>query len=178
MVPGGATSVLDSPVYRSSKWMSIPVWLLVSSVTLLGSSQLLHIYMGYADSQRLPILLLMVFVILPASCYAWILMGVHIRSETIYYNSGYRHGSRLVTWMFTPKASQLMMLTAAFCPLGIIMFTLLDVLDIQWPSLGAPSRLWAMYLLNGCFGGIAAYFSESIGINLILFAKLRFGRKR
>ncbi|KAH8749242.1 hypothetical protein F5883DRAFT_695256 [Diaporthe sp. PMI_573] len=38
VVPGGATSVLDSPVHRPIKWMSIQVWLLVITVTLLGSS--------------------------------------------------------------------------------------------------------------------------------------------
>ncbi|KAG6354569.1 hypothetical protein INS49_004587 [Diaporthe citri] len=132
--PDGATSVLDSPEYRSSKWMSIAVWLLVVTVTLLASAQIVYVYVGFSGPERLPILLSTALDILPASCYAWALMGLSIRSQAAHYASGYRHGSRFITWITTPNASQLMMFTAVFSPIGVIMLTLLDVLGSQNPS--------------------------------------------
>lgn len=117
--PDSATTVLDSPEYRSSKWMSIAVWLLVTTVTLLASAQLIYIYVGFSDPERLPTLFFATLMTLPASCYARALMGLHIWSETAHFKSGYRHGSRFITWITTPNASHLMMLTAAFGPLGV-----------------------------------------------------------
>lgn len=175
--PDGATAVLDSPEYRSSKWMFIAVWLLVSTVTLLASAKLIYIYVGFSDPQRLPTLLFATLMTLPASCYAWAPMGLHIWSETAYFKSGYRHGSRFITWITTPNASHLMMLTAAFGPLGVFLLTLLDVLASQNPSpLGTPGRQWAWYLFLGSYWAIVTYFLESIMINLIVLIKRRWRR--
>lgn len=175
--PDGATTVLDSPEYRSSKWMSIAVWLLVTTVTLLASAQLIYIYFGFSDPERLPTLLFTTLMTLPASCYAWALMGLSIWSEAAYFKSGYRHGSRFITWITTPNASHLMMLTAAFGPLGIFVLTLLDVLASQRPSpLGTPGRQWAWYLFLGSYWAIVSYFLESIMINLIILIKRRWRR--
>lgn len=170
--PDGATSILDSPEYRSSKWMSIAVWLLVVTVTLLASAQIIYIYVGYSDRQRLPILVYAALDTLPASCYAWALMGLSIRSATAHYASGYRHGSRFIKWITTPNASQLMMVTAVFSPIGVILLTLLDVLGSQRPSpLGTPGRQWALYLFLGSHWAIVSYFLESIMINFIMLMK-------
>lgn len=175
--PVGATSILDSLEYRSSKWMSIAVWLLVITVTLHAASQLIYIYVGHSEPERLSLLVFVALATLPASCYAWALMGLSIWSETSHYNLGYRHGSRLIKLLTTPNASQFMMLTAFLGPLGVILLTLLEVLAYQRPSLDLPSRKWAWYLLFGCYGAITAYFTESIEINLIVLTKSRFRRQ-
>lgn len=177
MSSGSATSVLDNPDFRSSRLMSISVWVLVITVTLLASAQLLYIHVGYSDPHRLKTLLLVALVNLPASCYAWALVGLYVWNETSYHNFGHDHLPRLIRWQFTPKASHMMMLYGAFGPIGIIVLTLLEVHAWQRPWLGPPNRNWAWWLLLGSYGAISTYFAENIMINLMMFVKVRFRRQ-
>lgn len=173
IAPDGATSLLDSPEHRSSTWMSIAVWFLVATVTLLASAELVYIYGGYSDFQRLSILLMLVFGTLPAYCYPLVLVGLSTRSETAHYASGYRHGSRFITWI--SKASRLTMMTATLGPLVVIVFTLLDILA---PSpLGTPDRPWASYLFFGSYWAIGLYLIESTVINFIVLIKRKLRRQ-
>lgn len=164
------TAILDSPEYRSSKWMSIAVWLLVISVTLLASTQLAYTYVGFSLSGTVPALLPLALGALPISCYAWALMGLHMRSEATHHASGYRHCSRFIKWTTKPSASQFMIFTAAFCPLGILILMVLDVLGSQNPlSRGSPGRDRVFYLFDGSFWAIVGYFFESIYVNFVMW---------
>lgn len=166
----GATAILDSLEYRSSKWMSIAVWLLVISVTLLASTQLIYTYVGFSLLATLTTLLPIALVALPFACYAWALTGLHIRSEATQRSSGYRHGSRFIKWTTMPSAAQFMKFTAALCPLGIIILTVLDVLGAQGPlPRTMPGRDWALYLFQGSFWAIVEYFLEIVYINFVMW---------
>lgn len=172
----GATNILDSQEYRSSKWMSIATWFLVVTVTLLASAELIYIYGGYSDFRRLSILLMVVFGTLPAYCYPWVLIGLSIRSETASYASGYHHGSRFITWI--SKTSHLMMMTLALGPHGHIVSTLIDVVAPQRPSLiGTPYRPWARHVFFGSYWAIVLYLIESVMINFITLMQSRLRRQ-
>lgn len=166
--PNDATSVLDSPEFRSSKCMSGAVWLLVFTVTILAYAQLMFIYVGYAGPTRLSILLFLGFVTLPASYYTWALMALSAWSETSYYTSGYDHDS-----LFTPNASHLMMLIATVSPASLAWLIMLNVHPLQRTSLGSPSYHWALCLLTGSYVATVLYFMKSIIINLTMLTKLR-----
>lgn len=177
--PAEATSVLDSPEYRSGKWMSITVWLLVITVTLLASTELIYIDMAHSEPESLPRLLFGMFATFAASSFAWVLTGLSIWSETAYHDSGYHHDSRFTTWITKPKASHLMMLPATFSLLGVILLNLLDALASQGPSpLGTSFRSWTSYLFGGSDWAIWTYFLETIMINFITLGILINRRRR
>lgn len=140
--PAGATSLLDSPEYRSSKWMSIKVWILVITVTHLAYTELIHIDMAHSDPESLPRLIFGLFATFAATSYAWVLMGLSIWSRSANYNSGYHHDSRLTTSAARPDTFHLMMmLPAAFTSLGFMLLSFLNALFFQGRSpLNTPPR--------------------------------------